>query len=72
MKKGNGLWPGIFSVVRSTVGSDVEQVYAIRRASVELNHKSGNDRLVSKALEVDIFSGKRALPVSIYRKGERL
>lgn len=31
-----------------------------RRAQGELNHKSSNDRLVSKALVVDIFQAERA------------
>jgi hypothetical protein len=31
---------------------------AIRRACKNLNYKSGNDRLVSKALVVDIFQAK--------------
>jgi hypothetical protein len=47
-------------------------VWAIRRALADLNHKSSNDRLVSKALEVDIFSGKKVLPVSIRIAGAKV
>jgi hypothetical protein len=48
-------------------------VWAIRRASADLNHKSSNDRLVSKALEVDIFfRQKKFLPVSIRIAGAKV
>lgn len=59
------------STATASVPPFFEFLWAIRRASVDLNHKSGNDRLVSKVLEVDIFSGKRIFAgVDTLRRGE--